>query len=420
MSVTAIVDLKITGYNKDVYPVNTPGTKFYRHQIGILALYRHAIANISDKLFSQQNLGIYGWDALYRYGIEKSLRRVDDIFALSGIHHPAFLSNSDHTSFSSDVLNDVFGQSGSKEAFLSEVCREHPGCSDPIHNYLNRLIRNPLGVENICDSTREDSYHVGMIFARLYAEQIFGIPFLSHVQDLIDRGAAELQSGMAPDLAGQDLDYRWHAVEAKGTTDSSYLYTALSKAKKQLGSLKLINKSSEITRSACGTLYTVEKVRSLLRDPEPSGDGILTLDWIQSVLSHYKLIPEGEELASLLRNGPRREYIKLSDFAFSGGRVEMSVHHSILSLIGEIRELDREYVRRENPYKMLRQNTGQLRGRILERNESCQELQRRFREITREISTAARKINDDARSQSTGADGILLKIRHDDLLRYTG
>ena len=406
----AIVDFKATGYSEETTPVNTTGSQYHTRQIQILDLYRHAIANSSAKLFTSENLDKYGWNALYRYGIEKNIRRVDDIFALSGIKHPSFLSYAEL--FSSKELKGIFEQSIDIERFLRNLRMSLIRYGEIAKEGGMRLVKNPLAVEDISDSTRENSFHVGMIFARLYAEKVFSIPFLTHVQELIDAGAAEIVNGLAPDLAGQDMNAKWHVLEAKGTTESSYLYNGLKKAKKQLASLRIVNTSNHVTQSACGTLYTFDRVRTLLRDPVPTGEGVLTLDWMKSVLNHYKLYLNAEAHEFYNPRNRNRDYVMLTGPIRISGRlrVRYSIHKRILALIAKVGQLDQDYPLLQTPLDINMKLNGQLRKNILERNEHSATLKKEYAEIIREIHASIADMNENLNRRSTGIDGLRLEV----------
>jgi hypothetical protein len=103
------------------------------------------------------------------------------------------------------------------------------------------ICRNIIFDSYVSDKKRIVSYNLGMAFAKLYAERIFEISNLVHVEFLKKRGAIELHKpegknrSKEPDLVGIDLAGQWHVFEAKGVSGTeSQLAGKIGEAKEQL------------------------------------------------------------------------------------------------------------------------------------------------------------------------------------------
>lgn len=267
---------------------------------------------------------------------------------------------------------------------------------------------------DISDTTRDNSYHVGMIFSRLYAEQIFSVPFLTHVRDLKKSHAVVSNNGLEPDLAGQDLRFQWHAFEGKGATNESYLYSGLNKAKRQLKSLASINGDTNITRSASGTLYNENGVRTLLRDPEPTGETTMILDRLSAISSHYKYINLDNELPSRTDTlAALPDFISLPYLNFSGRPFRMSIHRNMLNLLREVDQMSRIYPLFPDGENTRALNNDDLSEIIMNRNYRSSHLQEQYTEIARDM----RRVRDQNFGEgiggtfdiSIGIDGLCLE-----------
>lgn len=407
-----VVDLKIANYSGSFNGVNTQGNRYHSILINALDLYRHAIANSSCKIFTPAHFKKYGWEAIYRFGIVKSLSHVDNIFALNAINRFYFLNYADHHMLSSNVMQGAYHQQ-TRAGFFHDVCIKHYGPRRVFPDIISRLVKNPLSEGVISDTTRDNSYHVGMIFSRLYAEREFSVPFLTHISDLKKSHprAVVSNNGLEPDLAGQDLRLQWHAFEAKGATSESYLYSGLAKAKKQLTSLVSINNNTNITRSACGTLYNENGVRTLLRDPEPTGETTMVLDRLSTILSHYKYINLDTKLPS--RTDVLPNFISLLDLKFSGHLFRISIHKNILNLLREFNQISRTSPLSSDGKNIRELNNDVLSEIIMERNNRYSHLLKQYTEIVRDMP---RVIDNNFRGGagemsdiSIGIDGLCLE-----------
>ena len=99
---------------------------------------------------------------------------------------------------------------------------------------------------------RIKSYNIGMGITKIVADKILNIPYLQHVDYLVNNGIATITSGTKQrgDLAGRDSSNNWHVLEAKG---SSYPFSQseLDYAKYQATRIKTINGTTPHTRNSC-------------------------------------------------------------------------------------------------------------------------------------------------------------------------
>lgn len=126
----------------------------------------------------------------------------------------------------------------------------------------------------VSDQKRIVSYNLGMAFSKLYAEKVFDIPSLVHVEFLKKRNAVVLQRvqgkarGKEPDLVGADLHGNWHVFEAKGVSRAeSQLPGKIVEAKDQLNQVLSIHAAQPETRSACATFLGTDRILSYIVDP---------------------------------------------------------------------------------------------------------------------------------------------------------
>ncbi|MCK7455127.1 hypothetical protein L8P12_06635 [Enterobacter asburiae] len=411
---TLVVDLKVVNYSGNFDSANTLGTGYHPNHINVLDLYRHSLANTSCKLFTPSYFKEFGWDNIYRFGIATSFSHVDNIFATDAFNRFHFLNYADHHILSSSVIKSVFQQSLGGYFFLHDLCVSHNGPERIFPNIISRLIKNPLTMDDISDKTRDNSYYVGMLFARLYAEQIFSVPFLAHVRDLKEKNAVLSNNGLEPDLVGKDLRFQWHVFEAKGATNKSYLYSGLKKAKEQLKSLASINEDTNITRSASGTLYNEKGVRTLLRDPEPTGETTMILDHLSAILSHYKYINLDAEL-------PRRtdasstppDFINLPYLNFLRHPFKISIHRNMLNLLREVDQVSRGYPLIPEGQNTREINSDNLSEIITNRNNRSSYLQRQYTEIASDMNRVRGQYFGERTggkpSISIGLDGLCLE-----------
>ncbi len=112
------------------------------------------------------------------------------------------------------------------------------------------------------------SYWYGIILAKLVAESELRIPWLAHVDPLIDSGALKVDPTVKrrPDLVGKGLSNDWHVIEAKGRTRKMSL-SQVAAAKAQASVVKSVNGLPPATTLACVTSLYAQPITVTLDDP---------------------------------------------------------------------------------------------------------------------------------------------------------
>src|SRR5664279_925505 len=98
------------------------------------------------------------------------------------------------------------------------------------------------------------SYHIGMGVSKIVAERILRIPYLQHVDSLIQQGTITLTTGTNErgDMVGLDRQRDWHVMEAKGRTNAPSKADRI-KAKAQAQKISLISGIAPKSKSYCIT-----------------------------------------------------------------------------------------------------------------------------------------------------------------------
>lgn len=113
------------------------------------------------------------------------------------------------------------------------------------------------------------SYNIGMGVAKIVAERILNIPYLQHVDSLVNQGTITLTSGSNErgDMVGLDKNRDWHVMEAKGRT-SEPSNTDRNKAKTQAQKITSIRGTAPATKSYCITYINEFDNQIFLNDPD--------------------------------------------------------------------------------------------------------------------------------------------------------
>ncbi len=94
-----------------------------------------------------------------------------------------------------------------------------------------RLVRSPA-YDGLDPSEKSAvSYHCGLTCAKLFADELFALPYLQHIACYPPPSLGYV-TGLRPDLAGVDGAGRWYIVEAKGRSNEANP-SVLSQAKAQ-------------------------------------------------------------------------------------------------------------------------------------------------------------------------------------------
>lgn len=112
------------------------------------------------------------------------------------------------------------------------------------------------------------TYWLAMAFTKLMAGRRLRVPWLCHVERLIDQGVLEQVSGTYKrgDLAGKDINSSWHVFESKGRSYNINQNT-IEYAKSQASRGILINGMPPSTTSASITRLFTEPISVEIIDP---------------------------------------------------------------------------------------------------------------------------------------------------------
>lgn len=117
------------------------------------------------------------------------------------------------------------------------------------------------------------TYWLSMALTKLAYERRLNIPWLCHVDRLIDQGVLSLVQGTRErgDLAGKDRLNMWHVVEVKGRS-GNISYTTIEKAKRQASRVADIDGQIPATASASIIKLFATPITIDLIDPEQNPD----------------------------------------------------------------------------------------------------------------------------------------------------
>ena len=186
-------------------------------------------------------------------------RKIDLIRAIVTVGNPSFIS------WKSIRENGLF------RAISSSIIEKVLLVTTYIHSDNQDLLLHPIFHNQVSDIKRNVSYNLGMAVAKIYAEELFNIPNLTHVESLKKRGAIQLFEGdgrsKEPDLVGMTTNGEWHVFEAKGMSRNQ-MNTKIRDAKEQGRQVDTIHGQNPETITACATLFTNDKIITRLEDPK--------------------------------------------------------------------------------------------------------------------------------------------------------
>ena len=151
-------------------------------------------------------------------------------------------------------------------------------CEGFHRSFLVRSNRGNLEISNVfihMDQTEKATatYWLGMAFTKLAAERRLRIPWLCHVDRLIDQGVLTLATGTNErgDLVGKDHNKEWHVLESKGRS-YNVSSTLIHQAKFQATRITAINGRPPCSASACIVRLFNTPITVDLIDPERDYD----------------------------------------------------------------------------------------------------------------------------------------------------
>jgi len=223
------------------------------------------------------------------------------------------------------------------------------------------ICRNIIFESYVSDKKRIVSYNLGMAFAKLYAERVFGIPNLVHLEFLKKRNAIELlkskegKRSKEPDLVGIDAGGRWHVFEAKGVSGAeSQLAGKIGEAKEQLMQVLSIHGELPETRSACATFIGIDHVVSLVVDPPADIQTRIEISREKYLEAYYSLFLVAEQSNAGFRQSQRIDGISVEIIILERGpqRLAFGLETEVFE-----RALDRNYGYSDSLRDRLRPNS---------------------------------------------------------------
>ncbi len=111
------------------------------------------------------------------------------------------------------------------------------------------------------------SYFFGLVFTKLIAEKLFGVPWLLHYDVYSQYLNATLGLNVRPDFVGMNASQQWVVLESKGRSDGAS-ENLLVTAKRQTRSIRRVRGQLPTLRAAVATYFSSGKLRARVRDPE--------------------------------------------------------------------------------------------------------------------------------------------------------
>lgn len=142
----------------------------------------------------------------------------------------------------------------------------------------------------LTDYKRIISYNLGMAITKFYAEKLFNVPNLIHIESLKIQNAVTFHTTnnttKEPDLVGTKPDGSWHIFEAKGMSSNKLKYE-LRKAKLQAQQINRIHGSIPETLNACATHFRTDKIITRIEDPQSINKKDIEISSYSNYLEKY-------------------------------------------------------------------------------------------------------------------------------------
>lgn len=209
-----------------------------------------------------------------------------------------------------------------------------------VESTQNGMNLHPSFHQHVSDQKRVVSYNLGMAFAKIYAEELFEITNLIHVESLKKHGAITFHNTggkrKEPDLVGFTSDGSWHVFEAKGVS-TNQLNTKIRAAKEQAREVDTIHGIQPATLSACATYLGPHKILSRIEDPESERKKKIEIKTNEFFESYYNSF---FALKELLGTEPQKEKFENVDYyqhkiTTNALRISIGLEEEVFELIQE-------------------------------------------------------------------------------------
>lgn len=275
-------------------------------------------------------------------------RKIDLIRAIVTVGNPSYISWKS------------IRENGLLRAISSSILEKVLLVNTYIHSDNNDLLLHPIFHNQISDIKRNVSYNLGMAVAKIYAEEIFDIPNLTHVESLKKRGAIQLFDGdgrsKEPDLVGMATNGQWHVFEAKGMSRNQ-INTKIRDAKEQGRQVDTIHGQNPETITACATLFRDDKIISRLEDPISDNKKEIKFNFEKYIEGYYNSFFSFKEYYNI---EPQKDSYENNDFYSI--KLKLEQNELSIGLDNEIYELLMQkdynyiieyYLRKDNNLKVL-------------------------------------------------------------------
>lgn len=156
---------------------------------------------------------------------------------------------------------------------------------------------NPDGIHlhhsfehKLTDYKRMISYNLGMAVTKFYAEKLFNVPNLMHIESLKKQNSVTFHTinstTQEPDLVGTKADGSWHIFEAKGMSLNK-LKGEVRKAKIQAQEINRIHGFIPETLNACATHFRTDKIITRIEDPKSTKEKDIEIISYSNYLEKY-------------------------------------------------------------------------------------------------------------------------------------
>jgi hypothetical protein len=205
-------------------------------------------------------------------------KKLDLYRSIITVGNPSFLT-----------MNDI-RQNGLFRAMSDSIFQKVLLVQSNIESNRNGIHLHHSFEHKLTDYKRIISYNLGMAITKFYAEKLFNVPNLIHIESLKKQNSVtfhRINSEMKePDLVGTKSDGSWHIFEAKGMS-SNKLKGEVRKAKIQAQEVNTIGGSIPETLNACATYFRTDKIITRIEDPKSIKEKDIRLISYSNYLEKY-------------------------------------------------------------------------------------------------------------------------------------